>query len=49
MVGYLKFFVAFNAENELIETEKSLQNDGHGEFEVLKTYHASNKIPNFQR
>ena len=33
VAGYLKF-VAFNAENELIETEKSLQKDGHGKLEV---------------
>ena len=29
-------FVAFNAENELIETEKSLQKDRHGELEVRR-------------
>ena len=29
-------FVAFNTENELIETEKSLQKDGHGELEVRR-------------
>lgn len=26
-------FVAFNAENEVIKTEKSLQKPGHGELE----------------
>ena len=38
-MGYLKFpcnFVAFNAENELIETEKLLQKDGNGELEICR-------------
>ena len=41
-------FVVFNAENELIETEKSLQKDGHRELDRSGGL-SSDEIPNFQR
>ena len=40
--------MAFDAENELIETEKSLQKDGHGELEVPEDL-PGDEMPNFQR
>ena len=40
--------MALNAEDELVETEKSLQRDGHGELEIEDLPSLDEK-PNFQR